>query len=175
MESNRFYGVLLFMSVMLCSCCVQNGARENTTTSSSSLVVETEPVTTSSTTQSTTRTTNRPTTTSSTTTSSTSSTVPIELGQVTVVIANKSFVPQNITVALGTVVTWVNNDPSEHQVISDLDFAGSKGGFTRQLNDLNSKRLYKGAIYKYRFQRAGMFGYHCNLYPAIRGSVTVIG
>jgi plastocyanin len=88
---------------------------------------------------------------------------------------NHSFVPGNLTVRVGTVVTWVNNDSAEHQVISDIGFAGQSGGFSRQLFDLKSKRMYKGAVYSYRFQRVGNFTYHCNVYPQLRGGVLVVG
>lgn len=176
MESCKFLQVLfLFLSVALFSGCTHKGGGEETA-ASTTLFIEAEPASSSTTTSSTTTSTTTTTLETTSTSSTTSSTIPFVLsGNVTVLIINRSFVPQNITVAVGTVVTWINNDSSEHQIISDLDFAGSKGGFTRQLNELNSKRLYKGAVYRYRFQRTGTFGYHCNIYPAIRGSVTVVG
>lgn len=172
----KFCGSLsLIASVVLFSGCVQDGANGTTTSSTAFLAAGADHVSSSVASSTAASSALRPTTTSSTTTPSSSSTLRVSSGEVIVRIVNKSFVPQNITIAAGTVVTWVNDDSSEHQIISDLGYAGSKGGFTRQLNDLHSKRLYKGASYKYPFQRAGSYGYHCNLYPSLRGGVSVLG
>lgn len=170
-----FVGLAVFCLLFL-SGCVQNGGdvSENISIEGNVTVTDAAPTTSSTSVASTTSL--KPVTTvpaPSTSTTTTSLVIPSVVA--TVFIVNHSFVPGNLTVRVGTVVTWVNNDSAEHQVISDIGFAGQSGGFSRQLFDLKSKRMYKGAVYSYRFQRVGNFTYHCNVYPQIRGGVLVVG
>ncbi|MFZ2454911.1 MAG: plastocyanin/azurin family copper-binding protein [Candidatus Altiarchaeia archaeon] len=164
---------LAFLCLMITPCCVQNGAPPVNDT----IVVEEVDVTEAQATTSTTAiatTTTKVTTTLPVTTSTSTTSLPVSAGRANVIIANRSFNPENITIVVGTIITWVNNDSSEHQIISDMGYAGKSGGFSRQIADLKSSRMYKGSTYSYRFQRVGNYTYHCNIYPQLEGSIQVL-
>jgi plastocyanin len=166
---------LALLCLMIVPCCVQNGGVENDTIEEVVDVTEAQMTTSSTMIASTTTTrvtTTLPSTTTSTSTTTTS--LAVSVGRADVIIADHSFNPENITIRVDTIITWVNNDSSEHQIISDMGYAGKSGGFSRQLSDLKSSRMYKGSTYSYRFQRVGNYTYHCNLYPDLRGSVQVL-
>jgi plastocyanin len=166
---------LALLCLMIMPGCVQNGAPpENDTIEEEVNVTEAQTSTTTTTIASTTTTIKATTTLPPTTSTTTTTSSVVSLGRASVVIADHAFNPENITVRVGTIITWVNNDSSEHQIISDVGFAGKSGGFSRQISDLKSSRMYKGSTYSYRFQRTGNFTYHCNIYPKLRGSVQVL-
>jgi plastocyanin len=73
------------------------------------------------------------------------------------------FVPAAITVAVGTMVTWTNNDHFTHSV-QFLD-GGLPG--TPMIMD-------PGASATFVFDRPGVFHYQCHLHPQnMQGTVTV--
>ena len=80
--------------------------------------------------------------------------------QVSVTIQNFKFTPQDITVKVGTKVTWTNQDGAPHTVES------SDG-------TLRSDQLEKGDTYTYTFTKAGAYNYKCGIHPSMHGSVTV--
>lgn len=176
-EKDSFTGFLwpAVLCVLLFLGCVQSGnTPENNSVENN--VTTTEAASTTSSTSVAQTTSLKPTTTTiSAPSPATTTTSLIPVDKMTVVIENHSFNPENITVAVGAIVTWVNNDSSEHQIISDVSYAGNGGGFSRQLFDLKSPRLFRGSTYSYRFQRAGNYTYHCNIYPMVHGGVQVIG
>jgi plastocyanin len=176
MDRKKILAGLLLSSILFCAGCVQEGSNGSANDTLIEDVVITEASTTSvavsSTTIPATTTTLPPATT--TTTETTTTTSAIAEKKTTVLIKDHIFIPENITIRAGAVVTWVNNDSSEHQIISDIGFAGKSGGFTRQIYDLKSPRMFKGSTYSYRFQRAGNYTYHCNIYPKLRGSIQVL-
>ena len=165
---------LALLCLMIMPCCVQNNGAPLENDTIEEVVTVTEAQTTTTTTTFASTTSIKATTTIPQTTSTTTTLAVISVGRANVIIANRSFDPQNITIRVGTIITWVNNDSSEHQIISDMGYAGKSGGFSRQLNDLKSSRMYKGSTYSYRFQRADNYTYHCNIYPNLRGSVQVL-
>ena len=73
----------------------------------------------------------------------------------TVDISNFAFVPANMTVSVGTTVTWVNQDSVTHTVTSDLN---SPVPF-------DSGNLAPGAQYSRTFTTAGVYHYHCTIHP----------
>jgi plastocyanin len=85
---------------------------------------------------------------------------------VTVAIQVLQFVPQNITVPVGTRVAWVN-DGGRHQIVAD------DGTFKSQpLTAAQQKFVYQ-------FRRPGVFPYHCYFHggtggKGMAGVVTVI-
>ena len=85
---------------------------------------------------------------------------------VTVAIQVLSFVPQDITVPVGTRVAWVN-DGGRHQIVAD------DGSFqSQQLTTAQQKFVYQ-------FRRPGMFPYHCFFHggaggKGMSGVVTVV-
>jgi plastocyanin len=79
-----------------------------------------------------------------------------------VTIESFSFTPANISVKIGTRVTWINNDSTAHTV-TERD--GQPGPVSPNLNHNQS--------YSFRFIRAGSYHYHCTIHPEMTGTVTV--
>lgn len=79
-----------------------------------------------------------------------------------VTIQNFSFTPGVITVKVGTTVTWINQDDTNHT-------ATGTGG----AQEFNSDNLTKGQSYSHTFSAAGEFNYLCSLHPNMQGKVTV--
>jgi len=75
-------------------------------------------------------------------------------------IENMAFAPANLTVAIGTTVTWTNNDSVAHTVTSDTGI-------------FDSKNMAKGSTFSYTFDEKGTFSYHCAIHPGMKGTVTV--
>ncbi|WUJ67907.1 cupredoxin family copper-binding protein [Kribbella soli] len=73
-----------------------------------------------------------------------------------------AFGPQNITVKVGTTVTWTNDDQDPHTVTSQN---GS--------GPLKSSTLQNGDKYQYTFTKAGTFDYLCTIHPFMTGTVVV--
>jgi len=85
---------------------------------------------------------------------------------VTVAIQVVQFVPQDITVPVGTRVAWVN-DGGRHQIVADDDSFKSQ-----QLTTAQQK-------FTYQFRRPGVFPYHCFFHggaggKGMAGVVTVV-
>jgi plastocyanin len=84
----------------------------------------------------------------------------------TVAIQVLQFVPQDITVPVGTRVAWVN-DGGRHQIVAD------DGTFKSQPLTAAQQRFV------YQFRRAGVFPYHCYFHggpggKGMSGVVTVV-
>lgn len=81
----------------------------------------------------------------------------------------EAFEPLEITVAVGTTVTWTNNDITNHTVtsgMSDGDAVSPDGVF-------NSGFFVPGETFSYTFTEAGEFPYYCLPHPWMIGKVTV--
>jgi len=77
-----------------------------------------------------------------------------------VVIDNFTFGPQELTVAVGTTVKWVNHDDIPHNVVNkDKAF--------------RSKALDTDDSYSFTFASAGSFDYFCGLHPHMQGKIIV--
>jgi plastocyanin len=79
---------------------------------------------------------------------------------VAVSIDHNTFIPSEITVAPGTIVTWVNGEAMPHTVV-DLN----KG--------FRSKTLVKDAKFSFAFTTAGDYSYLCSIHPSMKGKVIV--
>ncbi|HLQ78785.1 MAG TPA: cupredoxin family copper-binding protein [Terriglobia bacterium] len=75
-------------------------------------------------------------------------------------IDHNTFIPSEITVAPGTIVTWVNNEAMPHTVV-DLN----KG--------FQSKTLVKDAKFSFTFTTAGDYSYLCSIHANMKGEVIV--
>lgn len=85
----------------------------------------------------------------------------------TVAISAYRFLPADLTVAIGTTVTWVNRDAVDHTVTSPLPgMVQTVGAFDGQVPP--------GGTFVFTFNAPGRFQYFCRLHPAMRGSVTVV-
>lgn len=76
-------------------------------------------------------------------------------------IKNAIFNPTPLIVKAGTVVTWVNNDEVPHMIVSNSG------------NLLNSGRLDPGESFSFKFMVSGVYAYHCNIHPTMKGVVIV--
>jgi plastocyanin len=75
-------------------------------------------------------------------------------------VANYAFVPNTLTVKVGTTVTWTNKDSVTHTVDSNT------GVF-------NSGFLLPGKTFSYTFNSIGTFQYHCAIHPYMTGTIIV--
>ncbi len=80
---------------------------------------------------------------------------------VTVNIKSAIFNPTPLIIKAGTVVTWVNNDAVPHMIVSNSG------------NLLNSGRLDPGEWFSFKFLVSGVYAYHCNIHPTMKGVVVV--
>ena len=79
---------------------------------------------------------------------------------VEVKIDNFSFGPAELTVAVGTTVTWTNRDDIPHTVVS------TDKVFKSKVLDTDEK-------FSYTFAQAGTFPYFCSIHPKMTGKVIV--
>lgn len=79
-----------------------------------------------------------------------------------VAIQNYAFAPAAITVKVGTVVTWTNQDAVRHSVTSSTKGSGPE-----------SQLFGRGETYSYTFATAGTYSYYCLPHPYMKGTVTV--
>ena len=71
-----------------------------------------------------------------------------------------AFAPQEVTIATGTKIVWINHDEAPHTVVStDKSFA--------------SKGLDTDDKFEHTFEREGDFGYICSVHPFMTGVVHV--
>ncbi len=80
----------------------------------------------------------------------------------TINIYGSSFSPKTATITEGDTVTWVNRDNANHQILAD------KGQFASAI--LKPKQTFS-----FTFRAAGTYGYSDELYPKIKGTITVKG
>ena len=79
---------------------------------------------------------------------------------VEVKIDNFSFSPQELTVAAGTKVSWVNRDDIPHTVTSTTD-------------KFKSKALDADDQFSFTFDAPGTYEYFCSIHPKMTGKVIV--
>jgi plastocyanin len=77
-----------------------------------------------------------------------------------VTISNFAFQPASLQVAVGTTVTWTNQDSTAHTVTSDT------GAF-------DSGQLAPGATFSQTFMTPGTFAYHCQIHPFMTATIVV--
>jgi len=75
-------------------------------------------------------------------------------------IANFTFTPAEITIALGESVTWTNDDGAPH----GLEYADGAQG---------TNLLLPGASFSRQFDRPGTYDYNCSVHPYMTGRVVV--
>lgn len=75
-----------------------------------------------------------------------------------VLINNFAFHPAVLTVKVGTIVIWTNNDSASHSIVGDK---------------FNSAFLSFGNSFSYKFATKGTYNYSCGLHPEMTGRVVV--
>lgn len=76
-----------------------------------------------------------------------------------VTIKGFAFAPADVTITVGTTVTWTNDDSAPHTVTFE--------------DGTTSERLDTGATYSRTFDAAGTFAYVCAIHPQMKATVTV--
>ena len=80
-----------------------------------------------------------------------------------VVMENTSFQPDEITVDVGTEVTWTNEDTITHTATSDD-------------SNWDSGQLSGGASFSFTFDEPGTYTYFCEVHPGrMQATVVVVG
>ena len=70
-----------------------------------------------------------------------------------------NFTPQNVTITVGGMVTWINNDTITHQPTQ---------------NDSSwTTEVVAGQQISHTYTAAGVFSFHCAIHPDMTGVVTV--
>lgn len=82
----------------------------------------------------------------------------------TIEIKNYAFAPASATVAVGTKVTWVNEDTVPHTVTSKSGPASFDSG-----------QIASGASYSAIFETPGTYSYYCIDHPQMVATITVTG
>ncbi len=77
-----------------------------------------------------------------------------------ITIDNFTFAPAELSVPVGTTVTWINRDDIPHTVV-----AKNKG--------FRSKALDTDDRYSFTFASAGTYDYFCGLHPHMTGKIVV--
>ncbi len=82
---------------------------------------------------------------------------------------NKIFYdPSPITIKKGSIITWINKDPTIHTVTSgktDIEFTPYK---------FDSGMLTFNSTYSYKFDKEGEYYYHCFVHPFMIGKINVV-
>ena len=79
---------------------------------------------------------------------------------VEVAIVNYTFEPMELTIKVGTTVTWENKDAVPHTVTAD------NGAF-------DSGRMNQGDKFSFTFNEPGTYTYICDIHPYMKGTITV--
>jgi predicted lipoprotein with Yx(FWY)xxD motif len=77
-----------------------------------------------------------------------------------VTIQGFAFDPPQLSVAVGTTVTWTNRDSVAHTV------TGDQGEF-------DSGHLDPGKTFSFTFSQPGTFAYHCTIHPQMKATIVV--
>jgi plastocyanin len=77
-----------------------------------------------------------------------------------VILTGRAYIPDPITVTIGTTVTWTNEDPEAHSVTSD--------------DLLFDADLAPGESFSYTFNEPGTFSYRCAVHYYEPGGYKVI-
>ena len=86
---------------------------------------------------------------------------PPGTGTPAVAIENFAFVPAQLSVPSGTVITWTNHDDVDHTVSSD-------DGTT-----FNSSAFGQGQTFQFTAGPPGTHTYFCRIHPFMRATLTV--
>ena len=81
-------------------------------------------------------------------------------GEVQVGIEDFTFVPAEVTAAVGQTITWTNADSAPHTATLDDDACGT-GNIAQNAS--------AGLV----FDTAGTYPYHCQIHPNMTGTITI--
>ncbi len=98
---------------------------------------------------------------------------------VAVAVENIAYDPEILEIAVGTEVTWTNNDGAvRHTVTSgepptDAVPGLSKGKPAKTTGVFNGDLPEDGATFSFTFDKAGTFAYFCEVHPSMFAEVVV--
>lgn len=84
--------------------------------------------------------------------------------EVEVLMVDVAFEPEEVTVAAGTTVTWINEDAVQHTVT-----AGTRGDPTGMFDET----VAGGGSFSFTFEEAGTYEYFCSFHPGMSGVIIV--
>jgi len=117
--------------------------------------------------------------TSMTETTTTNASVPANSTNVQVTIENYAYTPADVTVTVGTTVTWVNKDQIGHTV-TEGDPEAAKPAAQRFFDSSNEATTGKpvviqpGESWSFTFTQPGTYDYYCIPHPYMKGHITVL-
>jgi plastocyanin len=85
-------------------------------------------------------------------------------------VINTAYSPMDITVKMGTTITWTNDDQVGHTVTDDggaFD-ASLKGGMTDPYGGTSG-----GGAFSHLYSTVGSYMYHCKIHSTMHGTVNV--
>jgi plastocyanin len=80
-----------------------------------------------------------------------------------VAITDYVFTSNDISVKVGTTVTWTNNGTNDHTVTADAASSDAP----------DSGNIASGKTYSFTFKKAGIYKYHCKYHATMLGTVNV--
>jgi len=87
-------------------------------------------------------------------------------------IQNYSYAPPQLTIAVGTKVTWTNKGPDSHSVTSDS--TGFDSGALDAPTGNGYGGMTTGGLFQVTFTTQGTYKYHCMFHPTtMQGTITV--
>ncbi len=93
---------------------------------------------------------------------------PGGVGSNDVTIAGYAYSPSELSVSVGTTITWINMDGVMHTV----SFGGHEDD---HLEGPDSGPMYHMGVWSYTFNEPGTYAYHCDPHPSMTGTVIVEG
>jgi hypothetical protein len=81
-----------------------------------------------------------------------------------VVAIDNNFLPQNLTIAAGTKVTFTNRGRNPHNLVPVDDPAAATWG-------AKDSEFQPKAVYSYVFDRTGTFAYYCTIHGSPKGGM----
>jgi plastocyanin len=89
------------------------------------------------------------------------------------------FHPSNITVKVGTTLTWRNDEAITHTVTSGryVGVGKTTGLRSSQKADgmFNEKLAEKGKTFSFTFTKPGTYTYYCDIHQGMNATITVVG
>jgi len=92
--------------------------------------------------------------------------IPLGTGSLGCEETNECYIPADLTVNAGDIVTWSNDDVLGQHTVTSGDPGAHDGVF-------ESGFLFTGDTFSYTFNEVGEFVYHCHLHPWMTGVVNV--
>jgi plastocyanin len=85
-------------------------------------------------------------------------------------IQNFAFTPKTLTVSPGTTVTWTNNDPTVHNIVSTASLSLNSATTSK----FASSTLSQGQTFSFTFAKKGAYFYECSIHKALAAMHAVV-